>query len=313
VTQFPAKSRRRRAAIALTAGAALVGVLGASLSAAPPPATKTRLVNVTGDSYLERETPQGTVLTLNGSVKITSEDTTLTTALATYNKTTSVANAPGRVRIEDAQNTVVGDRGMAFYKPRDARIAGNVTITVKPKANSRNAPEGSLRREFNAPATITCDNVDYNWRDRIAVATGRLTLRYKDRTVTADKAVYYGKEERVVLTGSVHYTRSGRKDNGDAEMAVAIMTEGREEFRIPKTPKGLRVLLEVDDEDQAPSSTAATAAATDAALNAADAATPRAGGGTTPRPATSAPAVPPPAPGDGTTAPPTTPTLPTPR
>ena len=237
----------------------LFGVAGVALHAAPPliPKPKTRLVDFVGDSYVEKETTQGTILTLSGNVKIVSDDTTLLTELATLNKKTSVANSPGKVRINDTQNSVIGDRGVAYYKTRDAKVTGNVVITIKPKQAPQKTDDGSLRNEFNAPITINCENGDYNWRDRVAVATGRLTFHFKDRTVTADKAVYYGNEEKVVLTGNVHYTRANRKDNGTSPQAIAIITEGKEEFTVPKSPGGVRGTMEVDEEE-APNATTPT-------------------------------------------------------
>lgn len=257
----------KRRTLPLTAGslttAALLVACGAAntvLSAAAPvsapasaptSAPKTRMVNYHGDNYSARETPQGTILTLVGNVKIVSDDSTLLTDQATFNRTTSVADSPGKLHIDDSRNSVIGDRGVAYYKTREAKITGSVVIVVKPKQSQPAAPgaKTSMRSEFNAPATITCDNVDYFWGERVAVATGNLTLKYKDYVVTAEKAIFYGKQDRIDLTGNVHYVHSGKQESGTTPMAQAIITEGKEQL----LTGAVNGELPVDNEDEKPS------------------------------------------------------------
>ena len=204
-------------------------------------------VDIRGDNYNEKQTKAGSILNAAGHVRMVYEDTTLVTALASYNRTTAIANSPGKVQIDDAQNTIIGDTGVAYYNRHDARISGNVHITARPKPGNSNAPTGSARREFTEPAYITCDTVDYNWRGRVAHLTGHLILKYQDRTVTATEGWYYGKDERVELVGSVHYVRANG-DKGDTPRATAILTEGAEEYRTEKFQGN----FEVKDEDAPP-------------------------------------------------------------
>lgn len=233
---------------------ALVTVGAASRAYVGLPSTDTsgrksteHIVTYKADLYNYQENAaKQQIVTLTGNVDIHSENTTMTSDLATYNEKTGVANSPGHLKIDDSQNTVIGDTGVAFYARRDARISGGVKITVRPKQEAGNAPQGSLRSEFKDPVYITCDNVDYNWRSRVAVATGHLTFKMKDRTVTATKATYYGAEERVQLDGSVHYTRTNG-DKGDAPTATAIVREGHEQF----SAKNATTVVIVHDEPDA--------------------------------------------------------------
>ena len=283
---------RRQTATAVTIAMCLIA--GGATWARRPQTNATgkpRMVKVYGDNYNEKQTTAGTVANAAGNVRITSEDTTLVTALASYNRTTAIANSPGKVQIDDAQNTIIGDTGVAYYNRRDARISGNVHITARPKPGNSNAPTGSARREFTQPAYITCDNVDYNWRGRVAHLTGHLILKYQDRTVTATEGWYYGKDERVELVGSVHYVRANG-DKGDTPRATAILTEGAEEYRTEKFQGN----FEVKDEDAPPVTTPAGGGKTPARPGTAPAATP------TPLPPVKsidtppAPSTPPPAP-----------------
>ncbi len=227
--------------------------VGLSAQTPPPdsagPKPKKRAVQLKSDLTVIKENPggRGRTYILTGNVMIRSEDTTLRTDAATYNMETGIASSPGKVQIDDAQNTLVGDKGVAYYRKRTANVTGNVRITMRPRPQDQSAPEGSLRREFKDPAFITCDAVDYNWRTRVAATRGELTMRQRNRTVTAERAVYDGRNEKVSLTGDVH----GVTTDGDdirARKATAILTEGKEEL-ILEAPQGvIRVDIEEDEE-----------------------------------------------------------------
>ncbi|RYG88355.1 MAG: hypothetical protein EON58_20040, partial [Alphaproteobacteria bacterium] len=128
----------------------LVTLLGGSAlyarqTAAPD---KRRLVIVDANQTTNKPLPGGeSMTTLNGSVVITSEDSTLHTEKATYNGDTQIATAPTRLRLDDKQNTLVADKGVAYYSTRDADFTGNVVINVRPSQNSA-TPKNSLRKDF---------------------------------------------------------------------------------------------------------------------------------------------------------------------
>lgn len=229
---------------AVTALALLsVAALSAPEARTAPP--KKHHVRVVGDRYSQKETSGGTVMTLQGNVKFASEDATLQTGLATWNERTQIANSPGRLRVEDSRNTIIGNKGVAYYRTRDARIEDEVVITVKPKPGGANAPEGTVRREFRDPAVITCARVDYNWRNKIAVVPGAVTVKQKDRTVTADRARYDANTETVVLTGNIRAVDAkGREARGTE--ATIILRAGEEEI-IVRGP--FSATFELEDED----------------------------------------------------------------
>jgi lipopolysaccharide assembly outer membrane protein LptD (OstA) len=239
----------------LIAAATVCGSLVAGLRAQTPPVAPavaaparkaTRTVTLKAKVFTSKETPQGNIRRLQEDVVITSEDTRFTSDLATYNDTTNIATSPGKMKIEDTSNSIVGDTGTAFYKTRDAKIRGNVTIVAKPRPEDQAAPEGSSRKQFDAPATVTCDNVDYNWRTRIAVATGHLTMKQKDRNVTADRAIVDGRQEQVTLDGNVVFTNA-KGERATAPKVVVIFKKGAEEF---KAMGGVVGTFSVEDEDE---------------------------------------------------------------
>lgn len=207
----------------------------------------------------QEKTAEGNLQILKDNVEIKTKDATFLTDAARYNETTGVAVAPGRIQLDDAQNTIIGDTGTAYYKRRDAVIKGNVTITVRPKPEDANKPEGSSRREFKEPVIITCDLVQYNWRTRKAILTGNLLFRQDkaQRSATADKALWDGKTETLLLIGNVKYRRVKPAQSLDGPEVELVLKEGAEFYRatskVAGQPSGKRVTavfpVEEDEEE----------------------------------------------------------------
>ncbi|MES2459584.1 MAG: hypothetical protein V4671_03315 [Armatimonadota bacterium] len=237
--------------VGIPLGMAGIAVLRDTARAAPQTGTvpKQRKLDVKMDDYNDNIATG--IRTLMGNVQITSDDTVMRTALAQYNTKTGVAVAPGTIQINDERNTLVGNSGKAYYKKREAIIQGAVRIVVRPKPGSASAPKGSVRREFKDPVTVFCDQVVYDWRNRVAVATGHLTLKQITsdgitRTATAKKLTYNTRNEELFLQGDVNAVDSkGQKLKGPE--ATAIIREGAEVFRMKK---GATAEIYVEDEDE---------------------------------------------------------------
>lgn len=189
------------------------------------------------------------ILTLEGNAVLRYRDTTFRSDRVLYNEETQVGSAPGKLEVNDAQNTLTGDRGEARYKLKIARITGNVTITARPKP-ADNAPVNSPRREFKKPVVITCDAVQYNWKTRVAEPTGniviRCNLRKHDWTFTADRLTYRGRDEAIDLAGKV----VGKNEIGE-ELRFAsgtiVVKEGAEDLLLRTIIPGTR--FKVDEEE----------------------------------------------------------------
>jgi lipopolysaccharide export system protein LptA len=148
-----------------------------------------------------------------------------------YNENTGVATSPGKLKVDEPDNTLTGNTGTAYYKTRDVKIRDSVVIEIRPRAKDRSAPKGSTRSNFKEPVVINCQKVDYNWRTKIAEMTGNLIFKQKERTVTADRAVYNGKTETLTLFGNVEY-KSVKGDKGYGDKAVAVLRDGAEQFEV---------------------------------------------------------------------------------
>jgi len=153
------------------------------------------------------------ILVLNGNVRFEQGDTILLADKVDYRESTKTANATGNLKIYDDRNTITGDLCAVNFKEKKGSLTGSVRMVAKPKPqdSSGSKPKGdsedskpkSLRSEWKDEAVITCDKIDYYYKEKKAVVPSPLTMVQKSRVVTADSATYLGKEEIVQLAGNV--------------------------------------------------------------------------------------------------------------
>jgi len=231
---------RARAAAPLPPGGAQVGKNGKPLVSVPYKADVFNRILQPDGAYVDYMT---------GNVSFEGKGSRLSSQYLTFNETSQIGTSPGALRLEDEQNTLTGNKGVAFYQTRDAKITGNVRIIIRPKpADSQKAREGSARRNFKDPITITCGRVDYNWRTRKGVCTENLVLKQLDRTVTCERMVFDGRAEVVTFEGNVRFVNT-KGETGQGPTATLILKEGFERFQMGK---GVSGQILVEDEDETP-------------------------------------------------------------
>lgn len=204
-------------------------------------------------------------------VATSDQDTVIRADRFAWNDKTKIAHATGNLHMSDDRTEGTADRVDIEYQ-RDKRLmvlTGNVKLTLKPKksgeatsADKENAGQGGASSKSTAtdsqtvagsgdtsdesahlrdyPIEVTCDRVEYEYaRDkRHAVLTGnfRAVQKLKDytRTLLAERAEWFGREERVVLKGPVKLEDTkGRK--GESPEDVEVFTrEGKEGIRLKK-------------------------------------------------------------------------------
>lgn len=206
-----------------------------------------------GDAALYKDTPEGGVATLTGNARLLYRSTAFKSDKVVYNRRTQVGTAPGKLTVDDEQNTVVGDRGEADYGRKIARLSGNVQVTARPKPTATEPPEGSARRDFRNPVTIDASEVVYNWKTKIADtskdAVIRFTVRDRKWTVTADRIQYRGADETALLQGSV-VAKTDKGEELRSSVATVVLAEGKESIDLAPSEKGSKFLIE--DKDAAP-------------------------------------------------------------
>lgn len=222
---------------------------------APPPALPKGKRRVEyGYKYFEtRNTPQGEINMMQDSVWFRSEDAYLTTEKALYNKATKIATSPGKFNLKTQDSDMTANTGTVFFNTRDTQMRGQIVMLIRPRTKDANAPDGSARRQFDSPATITCEKGDYNWRSGKGILTTNLLVKQKNRTVTGDKMLIDTKSEIITIDGNVNYeTTDG--DKGKADKVILNYRDGAEvPFKVING-KGVSNVDELDDNAPAPTS-----------------------------------------------------------
>lgn len=211
-------------------------------------------------------------------VVTTDEGTVLHAKDFTWNDKTKVAHASGDLRMTDPQADAVGADAEIQYA-RDKKLVimtGGVHITLKPK--EKGAPKaGSSKPAAAAPSSaqqkpdapsdedtvatsrrypveVTCDRVEYQYAQAVkhAVLTGSFKavqkLPDKTRTLRAEKAEWFGVEEKIILHGPVHWEDT-RGQTGDTKNDVTIFTKEGDE-RLQTT--GGKITIPVDEDEEKP-------------------------------------------------------------
>lgn len=203
-----------------------------------------------GDTATYRDTPDGGIANLVGNARLLYRTTSFASATVVYNRRTQMGTAPGKLQVDDEQNTITGDRGDADYGKKVARVVGNVVVVARPKQDAK-APEGSARKDFRNPVRIEASEVVYNWKTKVADTSKdtviRFTVRKRNWQVTADKIQYRGTEETAYLDGNVRAVN----DQGDemrSKTAVVVLRDGQESIVLEPSQKGSKFRIEDDDE-----------------------------------------------------------------
>lgn len=183
------------------------------------------------------------------------KDTIFKSDKVLYDQGTKIASAPTPVQMDDAQNTITGDRGTAYYKLTTTKIEGNVKIIARPKPANPQSPAKGARKNFDSPVEILCDRVTYNWKTKIAIPEGNIRISFAIKrkgkpqkwNTTSDTMEYNGNTETVFLRENVK-ARAEDGDQFDADTLTAFLQEGKERFQLTKA-KGNFDSDKIDEED----------------------------------------------------------------
>jgi len=253
-------------------GAAIIGAVAAAVclgaaaqtpeaEAPPPKASPAKAAeDKTHDVYLEhadrlrRDENTGEVVVVGKPVRLTHEDAVFTANEITFNEKTKLGRAAGAPTFKDPESSVTSDALEFDFDKRLAAFQGHVTLVVRKKKSEGGAGEKKDEESIGAyagePTTITCDRLEYYYREKRAVAAGGVKAVQKKGTAEADRATFLVNDELLVVAGNVRMrTDKGEtfrcekitislKDNWlDAEGQVASrfkITEDEEEKPAPK-------------------------------------------------------------------------------
>ncbi|MGC8862348.1 MAG: LPS export ABC transporter periplasmic protein LptC [Armatimonadota bacterium] len=186
---------------------------------------------------------------LTGGVRFTHGDTVLTCDEVQYDRDTNVAVSPGKVRITDPNCDITGDRGTAYFKKRIGVVEGNVTLLVKPRpeeekpSDDRGSAE-SIRAKLAKPTMVTCQKLEYNYRTKVATASGGVFLKQEKRSASAQKLVYDEKNEIITLLGDVKGVDEDGQTFSAPEKVVMCVKKGAEWMEAPNATATFKVETE---------------------------------------------------------------------
>ena len=179
-----------------------------------PESPKYTEVKYSADNLSYKWEGQDKILVLTGNVKFIQGDTVLAADKVDYRESSRTASASGNLSIHDNQNTITGTLATVYFKDKKGSLTGNVVMTVKPKPSVNTQPgKKSLQDEIKDEATITCDALDYFYKNKRAVVPKAVRIEQKTRVVTADSALYIGSDEIVELSGNVKGSDEKEKYN----------------------------------------------------------------------------------------------------
>ena len=199
-------------------------------------------------------TKQGILWTLTGDAQLSHKDVKFLSDTVLYNQDTRIASAPGKLHIEDPQNTLTGDSGVAYYKKelRYADLTGDVKIIARPKQDDPKATVNSLRKEFKSPVTITCDKLRYWWKQKrgFTDTNVKITFTHKDKnwTITGGSLEYFGDTERALIKGSV-IAANDKCERILSDTADITLKEGEEKLILAPVLRGTVIKGDPDEDD----------------------------------------------------------------
>jgi lipopolysaccharide export system protein LptA len=186
---FPGVPVRRIVSLAAVALATGLAALGAAPAPEPSP-------YVGGDQ---------------GAPGLTTSDYKIETDETHWNFNTGAFTMPHRVRFFRPGTDAIGNKATGNSKQGTAILTGDVVVH-----DSGNAPEAGGEKSYNGngPATLTCDELQIDTKQKIYTAIGHVHFKQGTRTGVADKGIL----DRG--TGLLHLEGAVVLHDGDSSLAA---------------------------------------------------------------------------------------------
>lgn len=178
---------------------------------------------------------------LTGNVIFTQEDTRIASDYVEWDRKQETAIFPGKLSITTPEAEATAAKGQAFFKKRVGILEGSVSMIFRPKEEKLVEDKESVQTSMHRETTMTCSKLEYDYKNKIAVATGGVTICQKERTVTADKVVFDQNQELLTLNGNVRVVDDqGQEFNAPGEAKISIK-KGQEWIEAPNPTAKFKV------------------------------------------------------------------------
>ncbi len=123
-----------------------------------------------------------------------------------YSEETEKATAQGNLEFSDEENVITAPLLSVDLKEKIAILEGGVSIVNihKPKEGKEERKEG-LKKYWKEKTLLNCQKVTYNYKDKVAHLDGKVFISQEDKELTANKVIWLGKEEKIILEGDVFF------------------------------------------------------------------------------------------------------------
>lgn len=196
---------------AIFAMALCYGILTGYAQQTAAPAKYTE-VKYSADSSSYKWEGDDRILMLAGNVKFVQGDTILTADRVDYREQSGTATAAGNLKIRDDRNSASANTAVVYFKEKKGSMFGNVVMTIIPKPAADQSRK-TIQSQMKGDITITCEKLDYFYKEKRTVVPSAVKIVQEQRTLTADSAVFSNKDEILELTGNVNAQDGKDKHN----------------------------------------------------------------------------------------------------
>jgi len=166
---------------------------------------KESVVNIQADNVTYDKSTDKMIF--EGNVIITQEDITLTAQEADFDVDKKIGDIKGDIKLVQTDITITGENLEAYLNDKKYIFQEKVILVQERKD----------KEEKEDNITWNCNNLEIFTETKDLTATGEVKILKKDYTITAEKAIYNDKEQKINLIGKVRIEEKegGRWISGD--------------------------------------------------------------------------------------------------
>lgn len=166
--------------------------------------TEESVVNIEADNVIYDKSTDKMIF--KGNVIITQEDITLTAQEADFDVDKKIGQIKGDIKLVQSDITITGENLEAFLNDKKYIFQEKVILIQERKD----------KEEKEDNIIWNCSELEIFTETKDLTATGEVKILKKDYTITAEKAIYNDKEQKITLAGKIRIEEeSGRWITGD--------------------------------------------------------------------------------------------------
>ncbi|MGB6370603.1 MAG: LptA/OstA family protein [Atribacterota bacterium] len=158
---------------------------------------KESVVNIQADNVIYDKSTDKMIF--EGNVIITQEDITLTAQEADFDVDKKIGQIKGDIKLVQSDITITGETLEAFLNDKKYIFQEKV-ILIQERKDKEDKEDNII---------WNCNNLEIFTDTQDLTATGEVKILKKDYTITAEKAIYNDKEQKITLTGKIRIEEEG--------------------------------------------------------------------------------------------------------